>query len=119
MTLPTTDQHTPGPWRVERRVGDALQVNAEHRGPGSSYCVASINHWEGPADAANARLIAAAPDLLDVVRDLVQYGGAMEYDTWRGLGTPDETALVKVRLIEEQPRKAYSDPKGGPEFDAP
>lgn len=66
----TTDKHTPGPWWVERRVGDALQVNARHRGEGSSYCVASINHWEGDADKANARLIAAAPDMKGVLDDL-------------------------------------------------
>ena len=62
--------HTPGPWWVERRVGDALQVNAEHRGKGSSYCIASVNHWEGPIDHANARLIAAAPDLLAACKRL-------------------------------------------------
>lgn len=66
----STDKHTPGPWWVERRVGDALQVNARHRGEGSSYCVASINHWEGDADKANARLIAAAPDMKGVLDDL-------------------------------------------------
>ena len=66
----TTDQHTPGPWWVERRVGDALQINAKHRGEGSSYCVASINHWEGDADKANARLIAAAPELLKALKEL-------------------------------------------------
>ena len=61
--------HTPGPWWVERRLGDALQVNGKHRGEGSSYCVASINHWEGDADRANARLIAAAPALLSAAKE--------------------------------------------------
>jgi hypothetical protein len=62
--------HTPGPWWIERRLGDGLQVNAKHRGEGSSYCVASINHWEGDADRANARLIAAAPDLFAIANEL-------------------------------------------------
>ncbi len=66
----TETQHTPGPWWVERRVGDALQVNAHHRGPASSYCVASLNHWEGETDRANATLIAAAPDLLALAKQL-------------------------------------------------
>lgn len=69
--------HTPGPWWIVRRIGDALQVNAHHRGEGSSYCVASINHWEGDADKANAHLIAAAPDLLEALKaasaELAQY----------------------------------------------
>ena len=58
-------KHTPGPWWIDdRRVADgALQVQAQHRGEGSSYCVASVNGWEVPE--ANARLIAAAPDLLE------------------------------------------------------
>lgn len=68
----STDLHTPGPWWVERRIGDALQVNARHRGEGSSYCVASINHWEGDADKANARLIAAAPELLAALKELAE-----------------------------------------------
>lgn len=69
---PTTDPttHTPGPWWVERRVGDALQVNAKHRGEGSSYCVASVNHWEGETDKANAHLIAAAPDMYAILDEL-------------------------------------------------
>lgn len=70
---PTTETvtHTPGPWWVERRVGDALQVNAKHRGEGSSYCVASVNHWEGETDRANARLIAAAPEMLAALKELL------------------------------------------------
>ena len=77
----TTDpvSHTPGPWWVERRVGDALQVNAKHRGEGSSYCVASVNHWEGDADRANARLIASAPELLTALKRLAHaYVSTME-----------------------------------------
>jgi hypothetical protein len=66
-----TDQHTPGPWWVERRVGDALQVNAKHRGEGSSYCVASVNHWEGEADRANACLIAAAPEMFAALNEVL------------------------------------------------
>lgn len=72
---PTLVAHTPGPWWIERRLGDELQVNAKHRGEGSSYCVASINHWEGEADRANARLIAAAPDLLAALRKAAAYIG--------------------------------------------
>ena len=89
-TAPSTDpvSHTPGPWWVERRVGDALQVNARHRGEGSSYCVASVNHWEGDADRANARLIAAAPDLLAAINAMLNH--------YRTEGCPDP----KCRLCE-------------------
>jgi hypothetical protein len=65
---PTGAGFTPGPWWVEDRLkvcanrgGGALQIQAQHRGEGSSYCVATVNFWE--ATEANARLIAAAPQL--------------------------------------------------------
>lgn len=57
--------HTPGPWRVE-----------EQRGPDGEICFLSINAgehefisstWAGP-HIANARLIAAAPDLLAMLK---------------------------------------------------
>lgn len=57
--------HTPGPWAI---------VNREIRGPdGSGVIVARIPEWGVAADApdpfaANARLIAAAPDLLEVAK---------------------------------------------------
>ena len=56
----TQTPHTAGPWWVEKR--SEWQVQAKHRGEGSSYCVATVNHWEFPE--ANACLIAAAPVLL-------------------------------------------------------
>lgn len=67
--------HTPGPWKLEISdgpwVSDAY-VMADKWGVvarlGLSY---SLPHWDGP-QRANARLIAAAPDLLEaleMVRD--------------------------------------------------
>jgi hypothetical protein len=64
--------HTLGPWWVDdRRPSGVLQVQARHRGQGSSYCVASMNYHEPPHDEANARLIAAAPELLEALRELL------------------------------------------------
>lgn len=71
------DQHTPGPWQV---------FNAGHLGCGVTrrYC-GDIAHCHGydtnrsrAEELANARLIAAAPDMLAALRDLlaeVQAGG--------------------------------------------
>ena len=57
-----TKQHTPGPWHVEpapNRVHFAVRNDGVH----------VVTGWrEG---AANARLIAAAPDLLEALRRLV------------------------------------------------
>lgn len=73
----TEANHTPGPWWVEdrRKASGKLQIQAKHRGEGSSYCIASVNEWEVPE--ANGRLLAAAPCLLAAlkraVRELEQY----------------------------------------------
>ena len=55
-------QHTPAPWRI----GDAgMTVFGPPNGNPSPETVAATRN------RANARLIAAAPDLLDALRDLV------------------------------------------------
>lgn len=57
--------HTAGPWTLDRDVKTAVRSGAKH--------VAMVNYYNVPSDAvrvagdehdANARLIAAAPDLL-------------------------------------------------------
>lgn len=61
--------HTPGPWRVEysTRNGAALRIEADDDRPGGLGSVVRQNGIGMPAcdvGKANARLIAAAPDLL-------------------------------------------------------
>lgn len=53
------DKHTPGPWRVvvEEEYDDYLVVDKDN------HCIADI------LPLANARLIAAAPDLLEACKD--------------------------------------------------
>lgn len=60
----TARTHTEGPWAYDGRrdASGSPMVMAQHRGPGSFYCVATVNFWEAPEE--NARLIAAAPCLL-------------------------------------------------------
>ena len=69
-------KHTPGPWSVYSGKG-VIQVDIGPRATGHRPCIV---HWSGfdsndlprQKDAANARLIAAAPDLLhalEMVRD--------------------------------------------------
>lgn len=55
-----TMKHTDGPWRMEGRriiVGE--------------YLVADIHHHGTPVDDANGNLIAAAPELLAALKDLL------------------------------------------------
>lgn len=81
------NKHTPGPWRVE--IEDGIPVIWAHP---NSYDIAIVAvDWEpvrhqGPEDidngtkAANARLIAAAPDLLAALEMLLNETNAGTWD---------------------------------------
>jgi len=59
-----TTQHTPGPWRLER-AGPCVYVMA------GRFCVATTSDERGggvPPAMDNARLIAAAPEMLAALR---------------------------------------------------
>lgn len=57
-----TSQHTPGPWRFERGTSTI-------RSEPANYWLASMNSFDGAVNhEANARLIAAAPDLLEALK---------------------------------------------------
>lgn len=56
---------TPGPWEVERKDGDCV-----YGGRAGMELVCQTYNNEN--DAADARLIAAAPDLLEVVQMLLE-----------------------------------------------
>lgn len=57
------EKHTPGPWLYDGRDGIAASTSDQLNG---GYFTAEVM---GPDKVANARLIAAAPDLLTVARD--------------------------------------------------
>ena len=53
--------HTPGPWRYEEGTKTIRAVP-------SNYWLATMDSWDGAVDhAANARLIAAAPRMLEAL----------------------------------------------------
>lgn len=58
-------KHTPGPWSLHKR-GPAERYEVQHGipGNGSPICVTFC----GSQQEANARLIAAAPELLDALK---------------------------------------------------
>jgi len=53
-------KHTPGPWEVETYLPEAYRIRPKGK---PKYCTESSEEF-----FANARLIAAAPDLLALVR---------------------------------------------------
>jgi hypothetical protein len=66
-------KHTPGPWRVNERTGVALgmyghNISASHySSPGVTSGRDSICEVSGPHRDANARLIAAAPEMYEAL----------------------------------------------------
>jgi hypothetical protein len=88
-------KHTPGPWSFE----PAFKIG-EHWAAGAAHGVTANDNkdkWRGyvtnvlansPNAEANARLIAAAPDMLDALR------GSL--DALRSICDPGDPALVRV-----------------------
>jgi hypothetical protein len=69
-------KHTPGPWHVfEGRAPGSLEIFA--------YKTAVAECWrraDAPTEMANARLIAAAPELLKVLLEIEKFMGADFHD---------------------------------------
>jgi hypothetical protein len=74
--------HTPGPWRLSEdreRTDNKRQFiwsdaeTREEREDGSPYCVATVNpRTDVTTLSANAKLIAAAPEMADATRGLLK-----------------------------------------------
>ena len=68
--------HTPGPWATHKTEGngsnisDRLEIVGPEEGRKRSL-IASIYGFKLPEGQANAQLIAAAPELLEVIREAV------------------------------------------------
>ena len=93
-------RHTPGPWTICRTLLDGVAVRwhiASQR-DGSAYPIAE-HEYEGHPDAieqdANARLIAAAPDLLEAAR--LGESAISDYCSVADSDDPAHEILVRVR----------------------
>ena len=64
-------KHTPGPWRVSKG-RSVVWVKAGHQNVAGAY-MGSYPARCGEQDLANARLIAAAPELLDAAINALDY----------------------------------------------
>lgn len=70
--MTTNTKHTPGPWSLRhggRHDGDRLVTSG-----GSDICRMDGGPNDDSETLANARLIAAAPELLDALRNLLDWG---------------------------------------------
>jgi hypothetical protein len=86
-------RHTPGPWTVVTGVcrNDHPDTSADVRGPTGEPVA---NCWCHEASIANARLIAAAPDLLNVAH--AAYHALKSYE--HGNVAPDLAKAVTAAL---------------------
>ena len=71
-------QHTPGPWRVERQNPSPTTGEWMISGAKPGY-LAEVRDCGSGDVAANAKLIAAAPDLLAAIEAMRVAGGAAEF----------------------------------------
>lgn len=73
---PTAPTHTPGPWRIEWPTHpDAMSEIFTHSVDDNwriAYVMRDSNKHQQPIDDANARLIAAAPEMHAMLVDLQQ-----------------------------------------------
>ncbi|MEN6401634.1 MAG: hypothetical protein ABFD94_06790 [Armatimonadia bacterium] len=76
--------HTPGPWRVALQSDYAwTEINVD---AGTRAYVCTCGHKGDVEAEANARLIAAAPELLTACRELRVLAGQMAPDSLRHCG---------------------------------
>ena len=105
-------KHTPGPWLINRESEDVIEgklsiesVNAETQ---LSYFIAQVD--ECKSQEANARLIAAAPELLEACETLFRWLAAEDNHNLM----PDFYERIALcNLAQEQARAAIAKAKGG------
>ncbi len=94
-------EHTPGPWEIDPRA--ANHVIADKR----SICSLGFHDTSLPdggqaENSANARLIAAAPDLLaalEIARECIAYCRRAHPDAQTGEGIPVEYIIDEAAII--------------------
>ena len=69
------NKHTPGPWFSQYDDNGFYEIGSE-----AVSLRLAFTFGEGDTDEANARLMAAAPDLLEALNAMVEYTSSQEYD---------------------------------------
>lgn len=97
MTPETTSKHTPGPWHLSnlshRYVRYRLSTDA------TGYNICDMDVFGGPPDEkeANARLIAAAPELLEALEQICNLERRAFREAWDMLQEVDRLARTAIR----------------------
>jgi hypothetical protein len=92
-------KHTPGPWVARRNVAfwEINPVNILDKGPYTvgDVCASDPERPDGGLQEANAKLIAAAPDLLDALQRIAVR-----------LREMDDATDLDLRVVEDAIQKA-------------
>jgi hypothetical protein len=96
---PAVSAHTPGPWSVVFVIDGAFQIARDVEG--DEIVIASRNEIPRLHDefAANARLIAAAPDLLAALRDVLD-----GLDTYWAANNHETVAAAEAAIAKAEGR---------------
>jgi len=94
-------KHTPAPWHVE---GRGLIIG----GPDGVWIATAKQTIDGPEREANARLIAAAPELLAALGDMRLYFGNPKREEWL-----NDAAFGEALRVDERARAAIAKATGG------
>lgn len=101
-------KHTPGPWKIDGPKAMNIQCNIHRVINDDRFPAAFVPAWDQPAPGeedgteearANARLIAAAPDLLEALkalRDAVEASKKMNGREYIDLGIQVNAAIAKA-----------------------
>lgn len=99
-------QHTPAPWHVGtgNGIGSIFPEFGRTRlenGGTTLYPIAQVNQgWSVAEDEANARLIAAAPDLLAALRNVIASYRANDPDSMANAVNDAEAAIAKATGVQ-------------------
>src|SRR5437879_4477679 len=90
--------HTPGPWFAnEETYGTPPKVQVrEKHGSGTLICMVGNTHASEDKILANARLIAAAPDLLEALKSIATEAAKSDEDCLVGILAISHGAIAKV-----------------------
>lgn len=92
--------HTPGPWHIDYAAAGGGNIQSVN-GPVANTRWFGNTQKEALEDFANARLIAAAPDLLEALKDLA-----------RSLSDSDEDGLTEYADVMVAARSAIAKAEG-------
>ena len=86
-------RHTPGPWRSGHYGEYGFRIDT---GPDTNYVAHVSPRLDDPETEANARLIAAAPDLLEALEFYAAHQNHVDYSVTDDVGVIARAAIAKA-----------------------